>query len=125
MLSLSDAAAIEAALRQPLSADLKMMLAARLQHSRAQGLGDLTYIVVIECGDAEADVKQVLGWSPLMHPIDGTCYDDSGFQPYWAWLKDLGGWYELIHPVGNDGFAYILLIEKGDGPFAAMCGGNL
>ncbi|WP_230279780.1 hypothetical protein [Croceicoccus sp. Ery15] len=121
MLSLPNAAAIEAALLQPLSAELAKILAARLQHMEAQGLADLTHIVVIEAEDSDAEVEQAIGWSPLYHPIDGTRYDDSEFHPYWAWLNDLGGWYEIIEPVGNDGFAYILLIKHGESAFAAMC----
>lgn len=122
MLSLPDAASIEAALRQPLDSHLHSILTERLKQITAQGLGDLTHIVVIQNDDTESDIVDAIGWSPLVHPIDGFCYGDSEFPPYWAWLRDLGGWYELIHPIGNDGFAYILLIEKGDSAFSAMCG---
>lgn len=121
MLSLPDAAAIEAALNQPLDSDLHAVLLERFDQITTQLLGDLTHIVVIQPGDTEADIIDVCGWSPLVHPIDGTRYGDRDFQPYWAWLRDLGGWYELIQPVGNEGFAYILLIEKGDTAFSAMC----
>lgn len=121
MLSLPDAAAIEAALHQPLDSDLYAILLERFEQITAQGFGDLTHIGVIQLDDTEADIIDACGWSPLVHPIDGTRYGDSEFQPYWAWLRDLAGWYELIHPVGNEGFAYILLIEKGDSPFSAMC----
>lgn len=125
MLSLPDAAALEAALDQLLDGDLNAILAERFEQIAAQGLGDLTHIIVIQTGDTEEDIIEDCGWSPLVHPIDGTRYRDSEFQPYWAWLRDLGGWYELIHPVGNEGFAYILLIENGDSFFAAMCGGSI
>ncbi|WP_144096736.1 hypothetical protein [Croceicoccus sediminis] len=121
MLSLPDAASIEAALHQPLDSALHLILSERLQQIDAQGLGYLTHIVVIQNGDNEASVIEACGWSPLVHPIDGIRYGHSGFVPYWAWLRDLGDWHELIHPIGNDGFAYVLLIEKGDTAFSAMC----
>lgn len=121
MLSLPDAAAIEAALYQPLSEPLRSILATHLEQITSQGLRELTHVVVIEAGDTEADIIGACGWSPLIHPIDGTRFDDSDFQPYWAWLSDLGGWYELLHPVGNDGFAYVLFIAAEATLFSKMC----
>lgn len=121
MLSLPDAASIGAALHQPLDSDLHAILAERHEQITAQCLGELTHIVVIQAADTETQIVEAIGWSPLVQPIDGVRYGDSDFQPYWAWLRDLGGWYELIHPIGNDGFAFILLVERSDTVFSAMC----
>lgn len=121
MLSLPDAAAVESVLHRPLNKELRAILSTQLDQMVARGLADLTHLVVIQDGDSEADVIEACGWSPLVHPIDETRYGERDFTPYWAWLQDLGNWYEIIHPVGNSGFAYVFIIERGGTPFSAMC----
>lgn len=124
MLSLYDAASTADVLDQPLSPVLRTLITDRLSDARALGLADLTHIVVIQPGDTEEALRQELGWSPLENPIDGDRFGTATFLPFWPWLQNLGGWYELLHPVGNDGFAYILLIENVEGALAgllAMC----
>ena len=115
MLSLYDATSSAAGLDQPLNPALRTLITDRLSDARALGLADLTHIVVIQPGDTEQAVRQELGWSPLENPIDGDRFGTANFLPVWPWLQDLGGGYELLHPIGNDGFAYILLIENADG----------
>lgn len=115
MLSLPDAAAIRAALHQPLQPRLHAILIDELATAKACELQDLTYILVIQPGDTEEAIKQEIGWSPLVNPIEEAKFETAGFAPYWVAVEDLGGWYELIHAVGNDGFAYILLIEDAAG----------
>jgi len=83
---------------------------------------DLTHIVVVQDGDTEEALKAELGFSPLMHPIDGTRFGQAGFHPYWDWLADLGGWHEMIISIGNSGFAVIVLIERDSGAVSDMCG---
>lgn len=112
MLSIFDEASAAAVLHQGLEPALQAILTGRLSDAAAIGLADLTHLVVIEPGDTEASLLAELGWSPLVNPIDGTRYGDPNFLSYWSWLEDLGDWYELVHPVGNAGFAYILLIER-------------
>lgn len=124
MLSIYDDTSARAALDQPLNATLRTLVTDRLGDAHAVGLADLTHIVVIQPGDTEQAIRQELDWSPLENPIDGDRFGTTNFLPYWPWLQDLGGWYELLHPVGNDGFAYILLIENTEGVPAdllAMC----
>lgn len=65
MLSLPDAASINAALHQPLDSDLHSILTERHEQITAQGLGDLTHCVVIRTDDTEADIVDAIGWSPL------------------------------------------------------------
>ena len=87
-------------------------------------MADQTHVVVIEPGDTEGDIQSEIGWSPLVHPVEGYRYGTAEFVPYWAWLEYVGGWYELLHAVGNVGFAYVLLIEKATGTLPdllAMC----
>ena len=124
MLSLPDAAAIRAALNQPLEPRLVAILADELATAEACELENLTYILVIQPGDTEEAIKREIGWSPLVNPIDEVRFGTAGFVPYWVALEDLGGWYQLIHAIGNDGFAFILLIEDAAGTPAdllAMC----
>ncbi len=116
MLSIYDEASAAAVLNQPLDPALRSILTGRLADAAAIGLADLTHIAVIQPGDTEVMLIDELGWSPLVNPIDEVRYGETGFLPYWGWLEDLAsGWYELVHPVGNAGFAYILLIQRAEG----------
>ena len=72
MLSLPDRASIESASTAPLSTALADALAVRIRHTLANGLGDLTHILVVEAGDTEDQVIEAIGFSPLNNPIDGT-----------------------------------------------------
>lgn len=108
-------------LDQPLADELRAIITDRLTDAASIGLADQTHITVIQPGDTERDIEQELGWSPLVHPLTGARFGSRDWTPCWAWLQDLGGWYELLHTVGNSGFAYILLIEKQQGEFSSMC----
>lgn len=115
MLSLEDDAAIEAALHQPLPPDLHAMLASRLSLARSARLQNLTHVVVVQPGDETENLTALLGFSPLVGPIGEGPFGSRLFTPYWAWLEDLGGYYEMIVTVGDGGFAHLLLIEKAHG----------
>ncbi len=124
MLSLTDAPSIQRVLAQAMDTDLRTLLAERLSLAAKAGLQDLTHIVVVQPGDTIEDMKAEIGFSPLCNPIDGIAFGQNGFEPYWAWLTDLGGWYELIHTIGDSGYAITLLVSKADGVPAellAMC----
>lgn len=110
MLSLPDRASVQRAIA---AADprLASLLSARLTLSDANGIADLTHYLVIRPGDTEADVIDAVGFSPLVNPLDNVRHPDPAFLPWWDWLHDLGGWFEMIIAVGNEGFAFILLIE--------------
>lgn len=115
MLSIYDRATALDAFDQPLDPVLRSILSDRLTHAAAIGLADQTHIIVIRPGDTEAMLVEEIGWSPLIDPMSEARYGEPGFQSYWAWFQDLGGWYELLHTVGNSGFAYLLLIEEAEG----------
>jgi len=124
MLKIQDEISANAALNHPLNPALRKIIADHWARAASQGLADQTYIAVIQPGDTEAMLINELGWSPVVDPQTEFRFGEPDFQPYWAWLQDLGGWYQLIHSVGNAGFAYILLIQKSDGVLAdllAMC----
>lgn len=111
MLSLPNRAAIGAALQTHTDPTLRALLQKHLSLAEAGGLLDLTHIVVIQPADTEAAIVDELGFSPLLD-LDGRRFDEDGFAPSWHHLQAIGGWYELIATIGNDGFAFILLIEN-------------
>jgi len=115
MLTLPDRASIEAALHQPLDPSLHALLVETWRRAEAPGLLDLTHILAIQPGDSEESMIDAIGFSPLVNPLDGARFGTAAFLPYWSFLRDVGGWYELIHTVGDSGFAFILLIEKAAG----------
>jgi hypothetical protein len=104
--------------------ELHALLDSHLSLARLQGLESLTVLLVIQPDDIEADVVAELGFSPVTNPITAIHYDDPEFEPYWAWLTKAGRWFQLVHTVSDDGFAFILLIENAESQFAdlvAMC----
>ena len=94
MLSFYDRASLRRALTLPLRADLKELLHKRIYQIFGDGLADLTHLLVIEAGDTEAMVRAEVAFSPL---------------------EDHGGWFELTFCVGNDGFAFVLLVQDEPG----------
>ncbi|MBB3858997.1 hypothetical protein GGQ88_000237 [Novosphingobium hassiacum] len=115
MLSLCDAPSIERVMGQALDPELRTLLDDRLKLAADAGLQDLTHIVVVQPGDTIEDLKSEIGFSPLYNPVSGIRFGCEGFEPYWAWLTISGGWYELIHTIGDSGFALTLLVEVGEG----------
>ena len=115
MLSLYDEASIVAVMEQPIQPVLRSLLQARLDQTAAADLRSLTHLLVVQPGDTEAQIVTEIGFSPLVEPFEGARSGTAGFQPHWAWLHDLGGWYEMIVTVGDTGFAFVMLIEKSTG----------
>lgn len=117
MLSLPDRAAMDHALTLPMRADLKAILHERIAQVIADGLDDLTHIVVLCPGDTEAMLKAEVLFSPLER--EGLSYGQPGFQTWWDWLHNHGSVYEMIYCVSNSGFAFILFLEDRDDPALA------
>lgn len=109
MLSLPDRAAMDRALTLPLRDDIKILLRRRIDQVVDDGLDDYTHIVVLCPGDTEAALKAEVLFSPLER--EGVRVGQPGFEPYWDWLHNHGGWFELIYCVGNSGFAFLLFLE--------------
>jgi hypothetical protein len=114
MLSLPHAAAIRAALNQPLSPKLHSILTDELAIAEANGLENLTHVLVVQPGDEVDSVEQELGWSPLQD-MGGVRFGDPEFQPPWDWQQELDGFFRLIRTVGNEGFDLILVVEDAPG----------
>lgn len=119
MITLPDREAILAALINPALTDVRPIF----EHlARNDDLLDLTCVAIVGCDDTERDIIEAIGWSPLVHPIDEIRSNDPSFQPYWDFLLRHDRHFGLIHSVGNDGFAYMLLIaNEGDGELVRMC----
>lgn len=105
MIDLADYEAVIDYLSRPMDTRLHALLTGRLKDTIALGLQDLTHIVVVEPGDTEEQLVQALGFSPLHSRIDGP-----GHQPDPDWIERHAGWLEAVYTVGNEGFAFILLI---------------
>ncbi|WP_257540715.1 hypothetical protein [Sphingobium sp. CFD-1] len=113
MLSFYDRPSLRHALTLPWQADLKGLLRKRIDQIFDDGLADLTHLLVIEPCDTETMVQKEIGFSPL--EVEGVRHGSPGFIPRWDILHDHGGWFELIFCVGNDGFAFVLLVQDGPG----------
>lgn len=101
------------------SSSLRTLLVDRHADTVQCGLQGLTHVLVVEAGDHESDIVDAVGFSPLASRIDGIRN-----QPDWDWIEQHEGWWELLYTVGNDGFAYILLVEDAGGEptaLAALC----
>jgi hypothetical protein len=112
MLSLPDLGAMQNALTLPLRDDIKDLLRKRIDQIIDDGLDDLTHIVVLCSGDTEAMLKSEVLFSPLER--EGVRFDQPGFETYWDWLHDHGGWFELIYCIADSGFAFLLFLEDRD-----------
>ncbi len=117
MHDLPDMEALRAILDQPIDPALRALLRDRLDDTLHCGLQDLTHVLVIEAGDTEKAVIDAIGFSPLRSRMEGL--PDT---PDWDWIEDHPGWWELLYTVGNDGFAFIVLVKDADcSPFATLC----
>ena len=113
MLHLYDRATMARALTLDLEPQLHRLLSRRIA-ALSEELIDWTEYLVVEPGDAEADIVRHVGFSPLVEPVEGARFGEEGFHPHWDYLADLGGWFELIQTFGST-FAYVLLINDADG----------
>lgn len=117
MIDLPTIDRIKAVLNQPLDDNLKNLLSAQLADIIHCGIQDYTYLLVVEAGDTEQQIIDAIGFSPLR-----TRIDDRPHCPDWDWCERHPGWWELLYTVGDDGFAYILLVEDAErSPLAKLC----
>lgn len=113
MLHFFDRAGFADALTLDFDPQLKQLLTERIT-ALTTDLMDYTEYVIVEPGDTEADIVRHIGLSPLIDPIDGIRFGESGFHPGWDWLANHDGWFEIIFTFGSS-FAYVVLIEDADG----------
>jgi hypothetical protein len=115
MLSLHDKASMETALASSLAPRLHQLLADRIHDAAKTDLLALTHLLVVGSGDCEHTIAEEICLTPLTNPSDGERFGSHNFVPWWDWLQQHDGWFEMIITVGNSGFAFILLIEDTDG----------
>jgi hypothetical protein len=118
VLHLYDRATMAHALTLPLDPALHAILGERIGKLDPSLIGYTEYLV-IEPGDTEGDIRFCVGFSPLIEPIDGFRFGEAGFHPFWDWLGDHGGWYEMIVTFGST-FAYVVLVANADGVLPAL-----
>ena len=107
MLHFHDRATFAHALTLP---DLPALIRERIT-ALADELIDWTEYLVIEPGDTEEDIVRLIGFSPLVDPIDGARFGEPGFHPAWDWLAYRDGWYEIVFTFGST-FAYVLFFKN-------------
>lgn len=106
MLDLPTIEALTAAVTAAPGSKLRELLADRLADTIHCGLENLTHVLVVHAHDTEAAIVEAIGFSPLCSRIDHIrC------QPDWDWIEYHDGWWELLYTVGNEGFAYIVLVQ--------------
>lgn len=115
MLSLYSAASIDAALTTPLDPHVRVFIEQRIASARANGLAEMTHIIIVQPGDTEADLVAEIGWSPLINPIDGSRFGEPDFVAPWDWLQCHDNGFEFIVTMGNSGFAYVIFVQNIDG----------
>ncbi|MEP5759985.1 MAG: hypothetical protein ABJ327_11905 [Litoreibacter sp.] len=99
---------------QNLPTDLRDLIEGHPITAQESGLSEHTHIAVIEKGDTEQTWTDQLGFSPLHDPFTGRRFGEPCFEPNWDWLEVHRSWFELIYTVGDDGFAFILFVEKAE-----------
>jgi hypothetical protein len=112
MLSFHDAAASPSAVADT---HLKRLLTDAVSHWHASDLLGMTHLLIIGPGDTETAIREAVGFSPLVDPVDGHRVGSPAVTPYWNELRDHGGWFELTMTVGNSGFAFVLFIQDAEG----------
>lgn len=125
MLHLYDRATSAHALTLDLDPRLRRLLTKWIVHTLTADFdlsNDSEYLVV-EPSDTEAEIVRHINFSPLVEPIDGIRYGETGFHPFWDRLEHHAGWYEMVVTFGST-FALVLLISDanvGSPDLIALC----
>ena len=113
MLSISDGEALTRALSSTIDDRLKRLLQLR----RDQLGGDITeqaHFAIVQPIDTATDLQQIIGFSVLENPADGTCVGEPDFYPGWEWIEDHGFAYELCFIMDDSGFAHVVIVPRKD-----------
>ncbi|PZU60278.1 MAG: hypothetical protein DI547_04500 [Sphingobium sp.] len=105
---------MEVALTQPLDAALHALISDRLADAIACGVEHMTHLIVVEPGDGESDFQREAAFSPFHNPLSETRFGDPDFFPGWDWAGRHDGWFEWFTIVGNDGFAFVVLVPDAE-----------
>lgn len=110
MHSFPDFPALQAALSLPLDIALHQLLSDRIADAIACAVQDMTHIIMVEAHDREDNFLREAAFSPFYNPLSDCRHGDPDFQPHWDWAGRHDGWFEWLTCVGNDGFAFIVLV---------------
>ena len=119
MLSITDRGSLARALALPLERRLAALLVLRQQQLGGDIFGNARFVVV-EPGDTSADLEGAVGFSVFQNPGDGSRLGDADFTPGWEWIEDHGFAYELVFILTDDGYAHVVIVEKGSGVDARL-----
>lgn len=117
-----DSGTIRASLTLGLEPELHDLLAARIVQLEAEGLLDMTEIVVIDSDTSEAELIAAIGFTPLID-ADGHRFGESDFCPTLDYVSRVSASYqEAIQCIGMSGFCFQLMIhDDADARFVALC----
>lgn len=117
ILHFYDRATLLAARDLPFDPELHALLTARVAHLAAQGLLNMSEIIVVGPDSTAAEIIAAIGFDPLTDP-EGRSYGQPGFVStaidYVARVSE--SYYEAIVCVGNSGFGYQLLVRDDAAP---------
>jgi len=126
MYVLRDAAAVRAFLSAGVDAELKGLIDGQLEElaEYTDELGELAAFIVVQPGDAIAQIDDALGFGILSNRFDAVPFDDPGFVPSWDSLAEHTGWFELTYVLSDDGFGLVVYVPKAEAlapELLAMC----
>ncbi|PZU08516.1 hypothetical protein [Sphingomonas sp.] len=122
MIHAFDSASWARALSMPLDPELTALLTARRRLLEADGLLDMTDVVVVTAVTTEADLVEAIGWAPLTDP-DGRRHDEPAFvQPFDYIYRASRNYHIAVQIVGNAGHAFELIVADTANPaLVALC----
>lgn len=112
MLAFYQRAELEVALTLSLRCDLEGLLRKRITQIIADGLADLTHLLVVSAADTEGIIEEEVAFSPVVS--DGIRFGQPNFSPHWDVLHNHGGWFEVTFCIGNGGWAVVMFINDGE-----------
>jgi len=117
MITIHNADDIAAFLSQPLDPNLQHIIEQRIEQLTGYGhpLEDLARFHLVQPPDDMPTIEATIGFPIATNFVDGITYDDPDFVPSWEWLKDHGGWFELVFVLSDDGFGHVFLVPDEQG----------
>ena len=113
MLSITDGGSLARALRLPIDAQLKRLLAQRRdQLSEFTDLSEIARFVIVQPGDSIGALESELGFSVFRNPVDGRRFGNPEFSPGWEWIADHGYCFEVVFIYDDSGFGHVLIVPK-------------
>jgi hypothetical protein len=113
MLTITDGASLERALKLSIDPRLKRLLMER-RDQLGGNINDNARFIVVQSGDSISAFEKELSWSAFTTP-EGDRFGEPDYYPGWEWLADHGHCFEMVFIMTDDGFAHVVLIENTPG----------